>query len=94
MLEASNFYKAVRQFALSTKKWQDAIRYQTLPDERYDLYLVSFRVYGDDGEALAIQAAAGLDNVEQALEEQVLILPTLEQLQIIKQVTGYGITAA
>lgn len=93
MLEASNFYKSVRQFALSTRNWQDALRYQTLADERYDLYLAAYRVYGDDGEFLAIQAAAGLDSVEQGMDEQVLVLPTLEQLQLIKQATGYGITA-
>lgn len=90
MVETARYFQAIRQFATTTRNWQPAIRYQTLPDERYDLYLVAFRVYGDDSEALTIQAAAGLDNVEQPLNEQVLILPTYDQLQLIKQATGYG----
>jgi hypothetical protein len=88
MSAASLFYRRVREFAQKTPVWGRAIRYQTTPDERHDLTLVSVRVYGTRDEALTIMAAAGLDSVEQALDEQRLVLPTAEQLRAIKRDTG------
>lgn len=63
--------------------------YQTLPDERWDLTLVSQRVYGNRNEFLAVMAAAGLDRFDQELTERELILPNAQRLEIIKQDTGY-----
>lgn len=80
----ASFYRLVRSFALNTAVWNSAIRYQTKPDERYDLTLVSRRVYGRTDEFIAVMAAAGLDSVEQLLPEQLLILPTDAQLTAMK----------
>lgn len=85
----ANFIKAVRAFSVQTPDWGQAVRYQTLPDERYDLTLIAERVYGDRNEFTTIFAAAGMDTVEQPLMEQQLILPTIEQLQYLKRQTGY-----
>lgn len=81
---AASFYKLVRSFALNTAVWDTATRYQTKPDERYDLTLVSRRVYGRVDEFVTVMAAAGLDSVEQMLPEQLLILPTEAQLTDMK----------
>lgn len=78
------FYKMVRNFALRTRPWQTAIRYQTKPDERSNLPLVSQRVYGRRDEFLAVMAAAGLDSVEQVMSERLLTLPTEGQLKAFK----------
>jgi hypothetical protein len=88
MIERSRFYAAVRQFAVSTPVWGVAIRYFTLPDEVYDLTLVSQRVYGNREEWLAVMAAAGLDTLQQPLVQQDLVLPTPEQLLTIKASVG------
>lgn len=80
----ASFYKLVRSFALNTAVWDTANRYQTKPDERYDLTLVSRRVYGRVDEFVTVMAAAGLDSVEQMLPEQLLILPTEAQLTDMK----------
>lgn len=93
MIPASSFYRAVRQFADTARVWQDAIRYQTLPDERWDLTLVSQRVYGNRDEYLAVMAAAGLDRFDQELSEQELVLPTAQLLQALKRQTGYRSSA-
>lgn len=88
MIPISRYYRAVRAFSVNRKPWQDAIRYQTLIDERHDLTLVSWRVYGNNDDYIAIMAAAGIDRFDQPLDEQVLVLPTLEQLEVIKQSVG------
>lgn len=80
----ASFYKLVRSFALNTAAWDTATRYQTKPDERYDLTLVSRRVYGRVDEFVTVMASAGLDSVEQMLPEQLLILPTEAQLTDMK----------
>lgn len=69
-IATSSFYRAVRQFSVSTPVWGEATRYQSKPDERHDLTLVSQRVYGNRNEALTVMAAAGLDSVEMTLSEQ------------------------
>lgn len=82
-------YRYVRDFAVKTKAWEVAIRYQTKPDERLNLPLVSYRVYGRRDEFLTIMAAAGLDSVEQSMPEQLLTLPTAQQLLAIKAQAGF-----
>ena len=94
MLPESRFYRAVRQFAETAQAWQQAIRYQTLPDERWDLTLVSQRVYGNRDEFLAVMASAGLDRLDNELTERILVLPTREQLERFKEQTGYRSSSA
>jgi hypothetical protein len=89
MIASSKFYLLVRQFAASRQAWQTAVRYDTLPDERWDLTLVSQRVYGNRHEFLAVMAAAGLDRVNQELKQRRLVLPTPAQLEALKQQAGY-----
>lgn len=83
------FVREVRKFAVQTPDYADAIRYQTMPDERTDITLIAERVYSDRSAFMAIFAAAGMDTLEQVLPEQLLILPTVEQLMYIKRQTGY-----
>lgn len=86
---AKDFYKEIRTFADRTKPWETAVFYQTKPDEAHDLSLVSQRVYGRRDEYLAVMAAAGLDMVDQALPQKLIILPTESQLYAIKRRTGF-----
>jgi hypothetical protein len=86
---AKNFYKEIRRFSENTKIWEQSIVYETKPDERFDLTLVSQRVYGRRDEYLAVMAAAGLDMVDQELTQRRLILPTEGQLYAIKRRTGF-----
>jgi hypothetical protein len=86
---AKNFYREIREFAERTKGWQTAIFYEVKPDERWDLTLVSERVYGNRHEFLAVMAAAGMDTVDQPLSQKRLTLPTLSQLYTIKRRTGF-----
>lgn len=89
-MKEARLYQLVREFALRTPDWSPALRYQTLPDERYDLTLVSYRAYGVQSESLVIQAAAGLESTENDLPEQLLTLPGLDQLRAMKRRAGYG----
>lgn len=88
MIANSRFYRLVRQFAVSTPVWGNAIRYAVNPDEVYNLPLVSKRVYGNFDESLTIMAAAGLNNLDQPLPQQTLVLPTPDQLQALKVQAG------
>jgi hypothetical protein len=88
--QASNrLFVMVRDFALETPAWGEAVRYFTKPDERLDLTLVSERVYGTRSESLVIQAAAGMDSPEFPLTEQMLTLPTLQQLRAMRRAAGF-----
>lgn len=90
MTEASQFYRAVREFAVTTPIWSGArLLIQTTPAERWDLTLVSQRAYGNRDEFLAVMAAAGLTRYDEILNEQLLVLPSRERLAEIKQATGY-----
>lgn len=84
-----SFYRLVRDWVVKVQPWSAAIRYQTLPDENWDLTLVSQRVYGNRHEFITVLAAAGLDTVEQELEEQLLTLPSPSTLEILKRQAGY-----
>lgn len=83
------FWRKVRAFAQSVKPWRTAVYYDTLPDERWDITLVSRRVYGRRDEYLAIMAAAGMDTIDQPLEQQRLVLPTDSQLRLMKRESGF-----
>lgn len=83
------FWRKVRDFSQSVQPWEQAIYYDTKPDERWDITLVSQRVYGRRDEFMAIMAAAGLDTVDQPLEQQRLALPTAERLRRFKREAGF-----
>lgn len=85
----NRLFRMVRDFAVLTPAWAQAIRYQTMPDERFDLTLVAQRVYGRRSEFTVIQAAAGLDSPELELSERVLVLPTETQLVAMKAQAGF-----
>ena len=83
---AASFYRAVRRFAETATGWQtNAIFYETKPDEKFDLMLISRRVYGRPDEYLAVMAAAGLDSVDQELKQRRIILPNEHTLMSIKR---------
>lgn len=87
---AKAFYRELYRFAETTRPWDTtAIFYETLPDEQWDLTLVSERVYGRRDEYLAVMAAAGLDSVDQPLPQKRLVLPNEGQLHAIKRRTGF-----
>lgn len=86
----NTLFRMVRDFADQAQPWQTAIRYNSLPDERFDLMRVSVRVYGNRSNALVIQAAAGLDSPEQPLTERLLVLPTAENLRAMKLKAGFN----
>lgn len=83
------FYRLVRDFSQSVKPWELAIYHDVAPDERWDITLTARKIYGDAGEFLVIMAAAGLDSVDQSLEQQRLVLPTPDQLRAFKRRAGF-----
>jgi hypothetical protein len=87
---AARFYRAVRDFALRAKPWdQSIIWYETKPDEMRDLTLISERVYGNRDECLAIMAAAGLDTVDQPMPQKRIALPAMSRLYEMKRRCGF-----
>lgn len=89
--QANNaLFRIVRDFAVQTPPWAEAIRYQSKPDERFDLTVVSLRVYGTRDHFLVVQAAAGLDSPELELSERVIVLPTAAQLREMKLRAGFN----
>lgn len=91
MLPTSRLYAAVRQFSVSAPVWDaDRVLYHTMPDERWDITLVSKRVYGTRDEYIAVMAAAGLDRIDQELTERQLVLPSRAKLEALKKAVGYA----
>lgn len=86
---AAELLKVVGTFAERQPTWAECIVYDTRPDERFDITLVSQRVYGNRDDFLAVMAAAGLDSVEQELTARRLVLPTLRQLEAMKAAVGF-----
>ena len=82
----------VRRFSQETPVWGDALRTYSTMGERFDLTMVSQRMYGKRTETLVIQAAAGLDSPEQEMTERLLVLPTAAQLRAMKLAAGYAET--
>jgi len=87
---AATLVRLVVDFAQRQPDWADCVVYDTLPDERFDMTLVSYRVYGNRDEFLTVMAAAGLDNVAQELTERRLVLPTARQLTELKRLAGFN----
>lgn len=88
MLSEARLYALIRSLAQTTPSWATAIRYHSKPDEKHDLTLIARRVYGLPNEWPIIMAAAGLQSVDEPLNEQLLVLPTLAQLQTLKRELG------
>lgn len=87
---AAAFFREIMAFAENAKIWdQNAIFYETKPDEKFDLSLVSARVYGRRDEYLAVMAAAGLDTFDQELPQKRIVLPDDATLMRIKRKTGF-----
>lgn len=86
---AAELLRRVADFSQRQPEWAECIVYETRPDERWNLPLVSWRVYRSWDEALVILAAAGLDSVEQELTERRLVLPTPTQLAAMKTLSGF-----
>lgn len=83
------FHRLVRDFALRVRPWDEALYHDVRPDERFDLFLASRRIYGRNDEALTVMAAAGLDSIDAPLEQKRLTLPTDKQLRRLKQRAGF-----
>lgn len=88
LIAEARLYALIRSLAQTTPSWATAIRYHTKPDEKHDLTLIARRVYGLPNEWPVIMAAAGLQSVDEPLNEQLLVLPTLSQLQTLKRQFG------
>lgn len=88
-LSCARLVQLVGDFSATIQDWETAIRYQTKPDEIRDITLVSQRVYGSRNEYLVIMGAAGLSTLDEPLLEQLLILPTMDQLRKLKKQAGY-----
>jgi hypothetical protein len=86
---AKNFYREVRKFALTRKAGDTALYYDTTPDEKWDITLVSRRVYGNPYETLAVMAACGIDGIDEEVPQTRLTLPTMAQLYFLKRKTGF-----
>lgn len=92
---AKDFYREIRKFAESAQPWNaGVVWYETKPDERFDLSLVSARVYGRRDEFFAVLAAAGLDGFDQPMTERMIALPSEFRLTQIKRATGFESVAA
>jgi hypothetical protein len=90
MLSTSKFYREVRRFCVQAPVWSsDVVRHEVLPDERFDLSLVAYRVYGSRNEFHAVMAAAGIDRYDRPLEQQTIVLPSRSMLEQIKAATGF-----
>ena len=87
-IQKARFLSLVRKFAQNTTYGTRHIRHDVTEDEKTDLTLVAYRVYGDGDEWLTIQGAAGLDTPENPLVSQTLVLPTIEDLQALKRQAG------
>lgn len=92
---AKDFYREIRKFAERAHPWHSGVVwYETKPDERFDLSLVSARVYGRRDEFFAVLAAAGLDGFDQPLTERMIALPSEFKLTQIKRATHFESIAA
>lgn len=87
---AMRFWRLVRRFCVQAKPWTSgALFIDTVPAERLDITKISERVYGNRNETLAIQAAAGLDQITQPLEQTTIVVPTPAKLLQLKREAGF-----
>jgi hypothetical protein len=85
----AEFCRLVRNFSQRTPSWALAIRHWVTPDEAFDPTLISQNVYGTRREFMAVIAAAGVDSLEQEITPRLLVLPTADQLAVLKARTGF-----
>ena len=78
-------YAAIRDLVVQAKPWQSGfVKYTVSDDEKFDLGRVASRVYGRHDLFFVVQAAAGLDSVENPLEVgSTLVLPSLEVVRAL-----------
>lgn len=78
-------YAAIRDLVTQAKPWQAGFtRYTISDDEKYDLGRVASRVYGRHDLFFVVQAAAGLDSVENPLEVgATIVLPSPELVRAL-----------
>lgn len=87
---AMRFWRLVRRFCVQAKAWTPgAMLIHTTPAERLDITKISLRVYGNRHETLAVQAAAGLDQVTMPLEQTTIYVPTPAKLMQLKREAGF-----
>lgn len=86
---AKVFWKSVQEWAASVRQWDQVISYDIKPDERWDVTLISQRVYGRRCEYIAVMAAAGVSYVDSPIEQKTIKLPTEEQLRKLKFLSGF-----
>lgn len=86
---AKRFFKEVKIFSENAKGWDtDVIWHEVRPDEVLDPTLIAQRVYKRRDEFLAVMAAAGIDSVDQAIEQKTIALPSFTKLISLKHQTG------
>lgn len=84
------FYRKILDYCLNAKYWSGGIiTYDVKPDERYDPTLISRRVYNNSEEFLLIMAIAGISSFDEGIEQQQLVLPTMEVIRKIKIESGF-----
>lgn len=86
---ARSFWREVQAWVAAVKPWDSVIYYDIKPDERHDFTLVSQRVYGRRCEYLAVMASAGVDSVDEPMEQKRIALPNEEQLRQLKFRSGF-----
>lgn len=86
---AKVFWREIQNWVANVKPWEIAIRYDIKPDERWDVTLISQRVYGRRCEIIAVMAAAGISYVDEPLEQKQIVLPNEAQLRALKFKAGF-----
>lgn len=86
---AKVFWKAVQGWVAGVRQWDQAIYYDIKPDERWDVTLISQRVYGRRCEYIAVMAAAGVSYVDDPITQKQIILPNEAQLRRLKFLSGF-----
>lgn len=87
---AKAFYREVRRLCANARPWTSGIVFiDTTPSDRMDISKISERIYGTRHEVLAVMAAAGMNTMNQPLEQQRIAVPTKERLMMLKRQTGF-----
>lgn len=84
-MACNRFVVLVRDFTARIKPYQTAIRYEVKPDDVRDLTKISQKVYGNRDEVLTVMACAGLSTMDQPIPIKTIVLPTAEQLRLLKE---------
>lgn len=79
-IEKARFYQLVRDFCINVKDDQESIKYNVSDDERSDLTLISYRVYGKRELWYVIAQALGINFNNSTIENTTITLPTPKHL--------------